>query len=109
MWHKRMLTVVLLIIFIAGLGSLEINSVSAAAPTAPVALSPQGDIFLCNNVLNQIKFEFSAVTGATGYTIQLSTVPDFSGGRISFFYSLSLFTRFSKFKSWNLLLESTSL
>jgi len=73
-----MLTVVLLIIFIAGLGSLEINSVSAVAPTAPVALSPQGDILLCNNVLNQIKFEFSAVTGATGYTIQLSTIPDFS-------------------------------
>jgi hypothetical protein len=73
-----MLTVVLLIIFIAGLGSLGINLVSAAAPTAPVALGPQGDILLCNNVLNQIKFEFSAVTGATGYTIQLSTVSDFS-------------------------------
>ena len=78
MWHKRMLTVVLLIIFIAGLGSFGMRSVSAAAPTTPIPLTPQGYVYLCDSVLHNVNFRWTSVAGATYYTIQLSSVFDFS-------------------------------
>jgi len=77
-WHKKLLTIVLLISFIVGLGSFGMSSVSAAAPATPIPLTPQGYVYLCDSVLHNVNFRWTSVAGATYYTIQLSSVSDFS-------------------------------
>jgi hypothetical protein len=83
-WHKKLLIIVLLISFIVGLGSFGISSVSAAAPTTPIPLTPQGDIYLCDSLLRNASFKWTPVAGATGYTIQIATVPDFTSILINY-------------------------
>jgi hypothetical protein len=77
-WHKKLLIIVLLISFIVGLGSFGMSSVSAAAPATPIPLTPQGYVYLCDSVLHNVNFRWTSVAGATYYTIQLSSVSDFS-------------------------------
>lgn len=82
-WHK-LLTMVLLISFIVGLGS-GISSVSAAAPVnPPTPLNPQGNIYLCDSLLRNASFKWTAVAGATGYTMQVAVVPDFTSILINY-------------------------
>jgi len=76
-WHK-ILTIVLLIIFMVGLGSFGIYPVSATAPTTPIPLSPQGDIYLCSNVLPNLELKCTTIPSATGYRFQVANVADFS-------------------------------
>ncbi|NMB92399.1 MAG: hypothetical protein GYA31_02130 [Parcubacteria group bacterium] len=61
-----------------GLASIGIPSISAAAPATPIPLSPQGDIYLCDDLLHNANFKWTAVSGATGYTMQIATVTDFT-------------------------------
>jgi len=68
----------------AGLGSFGICSVSAAAPTTPIPLNPQGDIYLCDSLLRNVSFKWTPVIGATGYTMQIATVSDFSSILINY-------------------------
>lgn len=74
-WHK-MLTIVLLISFLVGLGSFGISSVSAAAPVAPTLLYPVGDLSVGNSNLFQFRWTF--VSGATNYTLQIDNENDFT-------------------------------
>ena len=84
-WHKKLLTIVLLISFIVGLGSFGMKNVSAAAPAnPPTPLTPQGEISLCDTLLRNASFKWTAVSGATGYTIQIATVPDFTSILINY-------------------------
>ncbi|MDQ5981588.1 MAG: hypothetical protein QG570_337 [Patescibacteria group bacterium] len=78
MRHTKLLTIILLLSFVIGLGNVGINSVSAAVPAIPVPISPQGDISLCDSLLRNGSFKWTSVPGATGYTMQIASVSDFS-------------------------------
>lgn len=84
MRHKKLLTIVLLVMFLVGLGNIGIKSVSASVPNTPLALTPQGDIAICNNVLSSVRFVFTAVANANDYEIVLSKLPDCSIGLVWF-------------------------
>jgi len=84
MRHKKLLTIVLLVMFLVGLGNIGIKSVSANVPNTPLVLTPQGDIAICNNVLSSVKFVFTAVANANDYEIILSKLPDCSIGLVWF-------------------------
>lgn len=84
MIRHKLLIIVLLISFIVGLGHFEMNRISASAPIAPIPLSPQGDINLCDSFLRNVSFKWTPVAGATGYTLQVAATADFSSILINY-------------------------
>ena len=83
-WHKKLLIIVLLISFIVRLGSFGMKNVSAAAPATPIPLNPQGDIYLCDSLFHNASFKWTPVAGATGYTMQIAIVSDFTSILINY-------------------------
>jgi len=95
-WHK-MLTIVLLISFIVGLGSFGsfgMKNVKALnPPVTPILIGPNGILLdSCSFQKVSVQFNWYPIVDATNYTIQVSPVSDFSTLTYSYTSSLTCFT-----------------
>jgi len=95
-WHKKLLTIVLLISFIVGLGSFGsfgMKNVKALnPPVTPILIGPNGILLdSCSFQKVSVQFNWYPMVDATDYTIQVSPVSDFSTLTYSYTSSLTCF------------------